>query len=118
MKTSTENRTVFHTVRVTPLEAAELVEHAEATGLSVSALMRARVLGHPTPKGAAPPLNLQAWRELAPTTANFNQISHTLNLAAKSGEPCAVTLDEVMAAVIEVGGAVKKLRLGLLGATS
>lgn len=118
MKTNTEPRTVFHTVRVTPDEAAELVAHAEATGLSVSALMRSRVLGHPIPKGAAPAVNLAAWRELAPTTSNLNHIAYRLNLASKSTEPSGVTLDQVMAALTEVGGAVKKLRLELIGATS
>ena len=118
MKTNTEPRTVFHTVRVTPAEAAELVEHAEATGLSVSALIRNRVLGHPMPKGAAPAINLAARRELSSTAANLNQITHRLNLAVLSTEPSGVTLDQVMTAVTETSEKVKKVRLGLLGATS
>lgn len=116
MKTNTTPRTVFHTVRVTPDEAGELVEHAQACCISVSALMRSRVLGHPTPRGAAPAINLAAWRELASTAANFNQVSHKLNLAALSGEPSGVTLQQVKDLLIEMDERVKKLRLGLLGA--
>ncbi len=118
MKTNATPRTAFHTVRVTPAESGELIEQAHICGISVSALMRNRVLGHPTPKGAAPAVNLAAWRELAPTTANLNHIAHRLNLAAKLNEPSGVTFDDVMAAVIEVSNAVKKLRLGLIGAAT
>ena len=80
--------------------------------------MRARVLGHPTPKGAAPAINLAAWRELAPTTSNLNHIAYRLNLASKSTEPSGVTLDQVLAALCDLDEKVKKLRLGLLGVES
>ena len=118
MKTNTEPRTVFHTVRVTPAEGEELVEHASACGLSVSALMRRRALGQPLPPAAAPAINLAAWRELASTAANLNQIAHRLNFSAQSTEPSGVALDQVMAAVAATDEKVKKLRLSLIGASS
>lgn len=118
MKTNTENRTVFHTVRFTPGEGAQLVEHASACGLSVSALLRARALGRPSPKGVAPAINLAAWRELASTTANLNQLSHHLNVAAISAQPFPIDLEEVKLVVATLSEQVKALRLELLGASS
>lgn len=116
MKTESENRTVFHTVRLTPLEAAELVEHAAATGVSVSALLRARTLGQPLPRGAAPAVNMAAWRELAATAANLNQLVHHLNTAALSDQQADIGLVEVKKIVIDVAEKVKKVRLELIGA--
>ena len=116
MNTNSENRTVFHTVRFAPDEAAEVVEHAQAVGLSVSALMRARVLGHALPRGAAPTLNLTAWRELAGTAANLNQLSHHLNHSALVTGRAEVDLAEVKNLVELVNEKLKKVRLQLIGA--
>lgn len=115
MQRNSENRVVFHTTRFTPDEAAELVQHANACGQSISAVIRARVLGHALPKGAAPPLNLQAWRELAATAANLNQLVHHFNLAAQMGEatPELVLVQQQLDAL---ASKLKNVRLQLLGA--
>lgn len=118
MNKNSENRIVFHTVRFAPDEAAELVAHAQATGLSVSALIRARVLGHPTPRGAAPAVNLAAWRELASTASNLNQLAHRLNASALAGEPAEISLDQVKALLSDLAEKVKKVRLELIGAST
>lgn len=52
MKKNEENRTEFHTGRLTPAEAAEIADHAEACGLST--LLRRRVLGLALPAGHQP----------------------------------------------------------------
>lgn len=118
MNVNAENRTVFHTARFTPSEGAELVEHARATGLSVSALLRARALGHRLPSGAAPAVNLAAWRELATLAANFNQLLHRLNTAALADGQAVIDLDEVKDLVTGIGEKVKKVRLELIGAST
>ena len=117
MHTNTEPRTVFHTVRFTPEEARELVDHAGACSSSMSQLLRLRALGLPLPPGAAPPVNLQAWRELAATTANLNQLVHHLNAKAvqSQAEPDLV---EVKTLVLDLAAKVQKLRLQLLGAST
>lgn len=108
-------RTVFVTVRFTPHEAAEIAAHAGACGHSMSALVRARCLGHSAPRGAAPEVNLRAWRELAATAANLNQLAHHLNSHAKAGQP-EVDLVETSALLVDLQNKVKTLRLQLLGA--
>lgn len=115
MNTNTENRTSFHTVRFAPDEAAEVVEHAEACGQSVSALIRARVLGHTLPKGAAPAVNIRAWRELAGTASNLNQLVHHLNAAALTGDS-NLDLAQVRQLLEVLQTNLKTVRLQLLGA--
>lgn len=115
MKTDSENRTVFHTVRFSPAEAVEVAEHASVVGLSISALIRARVLGHPLPRGAAPAINLTAWRELASCASNFNQLSRHLNTAALAGGQPVLDFYGVKDLVLEVEQNLKKVRLQLLG---
>ena len=116
MKKNTEPRTEFRTTRFTMHEAQELDEHAAACGLSVSSLIRRRVTGKRLPRGAAPAINMQAWRECAPTRANLNQISHKLNFAALSGNNSGVTLEEVQQTLFDVSNQVDQVRLELIGA--
>lgn len=115
MNTNTENRIVFHTTRFTEDEAAEVVSHADACGQSISALIRARVLGRSLPKGSAPALNIAAWRELASTAANINQLTHHFNLAAQTGEQ-APHSGEVMKLLRDLDIKLKDVRLQMLGA--
>lgn len=115
MNTNTDNRVVFHTTRFTEDEAEEVVAHASATGQSVSALIRARVLGHALPKGAAPALNLSAWRELASTAANLNQLAHHFNLAAQAGDSLPIT-SQVQHQLEDLQTKLKAVRLQLIGA--
>jgi hypothetical protein len=115
MNTNTENRVVFHTTRFAPDEAAEIVAHVYATGQSVSALIRARVLGHALPKGAAPALNLAAWRELASTAANLNQLAHHFNLATQAGNS-PPNIIQVQHHLDDLQAKLKAVRLQLIGA--
>ena len=105
-------------MRFTPDEAQELLEHAEACSSSVSQLVRLRVLGLPLPPGAAPAVNLSAWRELAATTSNLNQLVHHLNAQANIQGQAKPDLVEVKTLVVDLAAKVQKLRLQLLGATS
>lgn len=114
MKKNGENRTEFHTVRLTPAEAAEVAEHAEACGLSISALIRRRVLGLALPEGSAPPLNLSAWRELAHLAGNFNQMVKHANEQRVNGV-AVLDLDAVKNLLTKLDGALKVVRLLLLG---
>ena len=116
MKTNTENRTVFHTSRYTPAESAELVEHAQACGLSVSALLRRRGLLQRLPAGAAPQINLSTSKDLNSSTSNLNQLVHHLNTCALAGVDSGVTLDQVNHTVVDLADKVKKVRLELIGA--
>jgi hypothetical protein len=109
-------RTVFITVRFTPAESAELSAHADACGHSVSALVRARCLGHSAPRGAAPELNIQAWRELSHVAGNLNQLAHHLNRESKSGVLNSLDVGELNTLLIDLQQKVKTLRLSLLGA--
>jgi hypothetical protein len=117
MKTNTENRSEYHTVRLTPAEAAELAEHAQACGLSISSLIRRRALGLPLPKGSAPLLNLTAWRELAHLASNFNQMVKHANEQRTAGfDALSVSaLTDVKTLLLKLDDALKKVRLLLLG---
>ncbi len=116
MKTDSENRTAWKTVRFTDAEAAEVDQHADACGLSASELIRRRVLGQRLPKGSAPELNLLAWRELAHLAANVNQLLKHLNEQRTGIGRAIVDLLQVKALVIKVDAAIQKVRLQLLGA--
>ena len=116
MKSAAENRTVFVTVRLTEDEAEEVVAHAQAVGLSVSALMRRRVLGHPLPKGSAPAINLTAWREFAPMAANLNQLTTHANQQRLKDGAAILDLVQVKALLSKVSDQTQKIRLLLIGA--
>ena len=111
-----ENKSVFHTLRVTPTEAAELVEHAAACGLSVSALLRARALGHPLPKGSAPAVNLTAWRELSGLAGRLNQIAHHANEQRVIEGNAVLDLVQVQQLLVKTLSTLQLVRQQLLGA--
>jgi len=92
-----------------------VAQHASAVGLSISALVRARVLGHSLPRGAAPAINLTAWRQLASCASNFNQLLHHLNTAALAGGQPVLDFYAVKDLVLEVDQNLKRVRLQLLG---
>ena len=116
MKSESENRTAWKTVRFTDQEAEEVDQHAAACGLSASELIRRRVLGQRLPKGSAPEMNLLAWRELAHLAANVNQLLKHLNEQRAGIGRALVDLLQVKALVQKVDAAIYKLRLQLLGA--
>lgn len=112
-------RSKFHTTRVTPAEHEELVQHAQAAHISVSQLVRARVLGLKQPKAAAPLINIQKYQQLARVEGNLNQLAHHLNSEALAGVPVDLRqlLGQVQDLVGEALREVKALRLDLIGAS-
>ena len=115
MNTNSENRVMFHTTRFAPHEAADVVSDADACGISISALIRLRVLNQPPPKAAAPAINRAAYSTLGNTGNNLNQLTHLFNSAALTGE-APPTNEKVLEILAKVFDAVKSARLQLLGA--
>lgn len=116
MRSEGENRTVFHTVRLTESEAEEVVAHAEASGLSISALIRYRLLGRPLPMGSAPAINLVAWRDLAPLTSNLNQMTVHANHQRLTDSISILDLVQVKSLLAKLSDQVQKIRILLIGA--
>ena len=109
-------RDCYQTFRLTESEAAELAEHAGATGLSVSQLVRERVLGKPPPVAAAPLANHELAWQLSKTNGNFNQFVQHLNEARASGQYPVIDLEKGIDLVMKVDQNVKTLRADLTGA--
>ena len=118
MKTDSGNRTAWKTVRFTDAEAEEVDQHADACGLSASALIRSRVLGQRLPKGSAPAINLEAWRDLSTLIGNVNQLAKHANEQRVADGRAVLDLVQVKALIQKVDDQVQKLRLQLLGADS
>lgn len=115
MKPDSENRTAWKTVRFTDQEAAEVDRHADACGLSASALIRFRTLNKPLPKGSAPEINRQAWRDLAPDRSNFNQMTKHANEQRLAEGRAVLDLVQLKALLHRLDNQVQQLRLELLG---
>ena len=110
------SRNRYQTFRLTEREASELVDHARASGHSVSQLVRMRALGQAAPRAAAPEVNRGAYQELARTAANLNQLAHHLNQTQVSGRAEIFDLVQVKALVQKALSQVAGLRADLLGA--
>lgn len=117
MRTS-ENRGSWLTVRLTEDEVAEVKKHADACGLSASELIRRRVLGQRLPKGSAPAVNLEAWRDLSKLIGNVNQVAKHANEQRVADGRAVLDLVQIKALLQKVDDQVQKLRLQLLGADS
>lgn len=115
MKTDSENRTAWKTVRFTEDEAAEVDQHADACGLSASALIRRRVLKKPLPRGSAPEINRRAWSDLAPDRANLNQMTKHANEQRLAEGRAVLDLVQVKALLFRLDEQIQQLRLELLG---
>lgn len=94
-------------LRMTDAERRQAEDQARAAGLTLSAYLRARVLGK-TVRGVVPAVNRAAYAELARTTANINQIAAHMNAG---GDAPAGLRDLLEEAAREV----RILRLQLLG---
>lgn len=103
------------TVRLTQDEHAELVKHAELAGISMSQLVRFRVLGLDEPKARVPALNISAWHDFGRALGNLNQLVHHLNQQAKTGT-AVVEFVKVKTLIDELVVMVKGLRRVLIGA--
>ena len=110
-------RNHYRTFRLTQAEAAGLDSDAEATGLSVSQLVRLRVNGQPPPVAAAPLANHELAWQLSKTTGNFNQFVQHLNEARASGQYPVIQLGKGIDLVMKVDQNVRLLRADLVGAS-
>ena len=110
------SRNRYQTFRLTEREASELVDHARASGHSVSQLVRLRALGQAAPQAAAPELNRRAYEELARTTGNLNQLAHHMNEVRIAGQTQVVDLVQVKSLLQKTLSQVAGLRADLLGA--
>ena len=115
MKTDSENRTAWKTVRFTDQEAEEVDQHADACGLSASALIRFRTLNKPLPKGSAPEINRRVWRDLSPDRANLNQMTKHANEQRLVEGRAVLDLVQVKALLFRLDDQIQQLRLELLG---
>jgi len=112
-KAAEERRTERVALYLTPAERAELERRTAMTGWrDVGAYVRRAIIAQRPPRATVPQLNIQAYGELARTTANLNQVTRHLNEGGQLDAPTAAGL----AVVLErLDGEVRALRLGLLG---
>lgn len=87
-------------------ERRQIEEKARASGLSMSSFIRRAALGQ---KVEAPPGegSVRRWQALARTTANLNQIAHSINAGRATG------IDPLV--IRELTEQVRLLRLEILG---
>lgn len=78
-----EVQTVWISFRLTPAEREELRDHAAVARISVSELVRRRVLGLPEPRAAVPTVNVQLRAALAPIGSNLNQLTKQVHQAGE-----------------------------------
>lgn len=106
-------RTHTISVRVNAREYAELAARRDAAGIKeMGAYLRRAVLARQPPRAVVPTVNREAWRDLAQTASNLNQLTAHLN-AGNLGDPDgAARLGAVVATLTEE---VRVLRLALLG---
>jgi len=110
-KTAEERRDAVIGVRVNAGERTLLADRAAAAGWDVGTYLREAGLRRRV-VGAVPAVNVEAWRELARTTANLNQLTAHLNAGHRPDPTGTGRLGETLAALAE---AVRVLRLALLG---
>ena len=76
-------------VRLTAAELAAIAAEAESCGLTLSDLVRRRLLGRRLPR-AVPWLNREAWSRLGPLAANLNQYVRAIHQGQAAGAPLAL----------------------------
>jgi len=99
-------------VRVNVAERALLDDQAAAVALDVGTYLRQAGLRRRM-GGTVPPINVEAWRELARATANLNQIAAHLNGGGRFDERGTARMAQALDAL---RAEVTALRLDLLGA--
>lgn len=107
-----EDQTAWVTFRLTPAERDELKDHAHLARISVSALVRHRVLGLPAPKAAVPTINSQVYTELGRVGNNLNQLTKLAHESGKLGPAQVQPLARVLA---ELKILLDRARLEVLG---
>ncbi len=112
-KAAEERRTERVALYLTRAERAELERRTAMTGWrDVGAYVRRAIMAQRSPRATVPQLNVQAYGELARTTANLNQLTRHLN---EGGQLDATTAAGLAVVVERLGEEVRALRLGLLG---
>ncbi len=76
-------------VRLTEGELAAVQADARSCGITVSDLVRRRLLGRRVPR-AVPAVNRDAWARLGPMAANLNQYVRAIHQGQAAGAPLAV----------------------------
>lgn len=76
-------------VRLTTEELATVRTEARACGITVSDLVRRRLLGRRLPR-AVPEINRDAWSRLGPLAANLNQYVRAIHQGQAAGAPLPV----------------------------
>ncbi len=112
-KAAGERRDAVIGVRVNAGERALLADRAAAAGWDVGTYLREAGLRRRV-VGVAPAVNVAAWRELARTTSNLNQLTAHLNAVHRPDPTDTGRLGETLTALAEE---VRVLRLVLLGVT-
>lgn len=106
-------RTHTISVRVNAREYAELTARRDAAGIKeMGAYLRTAVLALQPPRAVVPTVNRAAWRELANTASNLNQLTAHLNAGNLRDPGGGARLGAVLATLTEE---VRVLRLALLG---
>lgn len=73
-------------VRLTSDELVAIAGEAESCGITVSELVRRRLLGRRLPR-AVPRINREAWARLGPLAANLNQYVRAIHQGQAVGAP-------------------------------
>ncbi len=102
-----QRRSIRREVWLSPLELAGLKERAAALGITSGEYLRRAATQSPMPEPPVPPVNREAWRELARLAANANQYQHAIHEGLAHAWPPGLIPD-----LLE---AIRKVRLGLLG---
>ena len=104
-------------VRVSEEDHRVIKRLATAAELSVSEFLRRAGLGARI-TWPVPPLNQQAWTELARTASNINQLAHHLNEGRIKGRQTGINLEDMQVMLRRLYGHIVVLRRELIGAPS
>lgn len=81
--TTTAEPMVWVTFSLPSAARDELKDHAYLARISVSELVRRRVLGLPEPRAAVPTVNVQLRADLSPVANNLNQLTKQVHQAGE-----------------------------------
>ncbi len=105
-----QRRSIRREVWLSPLELAGLKERAAALGITSGEYLRRAATQSPMPEPPVPPVNREAWRELARLAANANQYQHAVNNgSAHAWQPELIP---------DLLNAIREVRIALLGVAS
>lgn len=108
-------QTVWISFRTTLIEREELREHAYVARVSVSELVRRRVLGLSPPRPAVPSLNALSYAEIGRVESSLNQL---VRLACESGQFAPAHLPNLQKVLNAYSALSVQLRRELIGLES